>query len=140
MSSPASETIRKVYEYQTGLINAMNTYVWENYTYQLNLEIKELKKYAETPKIKANPQWLKSVQEAISSSQKVLLANPTNPFINDKTKIKSPEPLSNAKKSSEDSSLKDAIRGLEAFMRTSNKFSETSQIKQAIKGLKALLK
>ena len=140
VSSPASETIRKVYEYQTGLINAMNTYVWENYTYQLNLEIKELKKYAETPKIKANPQWLKSVQEAISSSQKVLLANPTNPFINDKTKIKSPEPLSNAKKSSEDSSLKEAIRGLEAFMRTSNKFSETSQIKQAIKGLKALLK
>lgn len=41
---------------------------------------------------------------------------------------------------SDDSELKDAVRGLEAFMKTTSDATEKSQLKQAINGLKALLK
>ena len=41
---------------------------------------------------------------------------------------------------SDDSELKNAIRGLEAFMKTTSDSTEKSQLKQAINGLKALLK
>ena len=52
-------------------------------------------------------------------------------------------PIPPFKKSNEDAELKDAIRGLEAFIKTSNMSAKNPaklQVEQAIKGLKALLK
>ena len=57
---------------------------------------------------------------------------------------KTVKPLAEKPKSipakADDSELKDAVRGLEAFMKTTSDATEKSQLKQAINGLKALLK
>jgi hypothetical protein len=91
----------------------------------------KLLEFKATPEIQQNIIWKDQVDTALKYEKQMV------DRINKKSASQS-KPVSN--KSNEDSELKDAIRGLEAFMRTSNKPSEKSQLTQAIKGLKALLK
>lgn len=94
------------------------------------LDLKEkLNKFLLSPEIQNNIIWKDNIKRTLNIDKDIV----------DRLDKKSSS-KQKPKATDDSKELQNAIKGLEAFMRTSNKPSEKSQLLQAIKGLKALLK